>query len=114
MSLGTAREHVRIAGALAKLPLIDAAMSRGEVSYSKVRAMTRTASAATEATLLDMARSSTAAQLEKICRRYRQIEDASAEASRGLEDRRWVRVTSTDDGMMRIEIQVLPEEGARS
>src|SRR5687767_6826444 len=41
MGPGVAREHVRVANALATLPLIDKAMSKGEVSYSKVRAVTR-------------------------------------------------------------------------
>src|SRR5262245_44201886 len=60
---GTAREHVRVARALGALPLIDDALRRGLVSYSKIRAMTRVATSANEATLLEQARSSTAAQL---------------------------------------------------
>src|SRR5688572_21982219 len=45
---GAAREKVRVAHALEKLPKISAAMERGELSYSKVRAVTRAASPATE------------------------------------------------------------------
>jgi hypothetical protein len=112
MGLGMARERVRVANALGSLPLVDAAMARGEISYSKVRAITRTATPATEEVLVEMARSSTAAQLETICRRYRQI-DVSAESARAKDDLRWVKIDDTDDGMMRIEIQVTPEEGAR-
>src|SRR5215467_14477100 len=41
--LVTAREHVRVARKLAKCPLIDEALRRGEMSYSKVRAMVRVA-----------------------------------------------------------------------
>src|SRR5688572_28007216 len=41
LSAGAAREHVRVAHALASLPLIDAAMASGSISYSKVRALTR-------------------------------------------------------------------------
>jgi hypothetical protein len=40
---GAAREKVRVARALADLPRIGAAMQRGELSYSKVRALTRVA-----------------------------------------------------------------------
>src|SRR5688500_8929833 len=40
---GTAREHVRVARSLGTLPMIDDALRRGEVSFSKVRAMTRVA-----------------------------------------------------------------------
>jgi len=43
MDLGAAYERVRVARALPKLPLIGAAFARGEVSYSKVRAVTRVA-----------------------------------------------------------------------
>ena len=40
LDLGAAREKVRVARALADLPLLSAAMQRGQLSYSKVRAMT--------------------------------------------------------------------------
>src|SRR5215217_7094881 len=38
---GAAREHVRVAKALASLPRIEAAFAAGQLSYSKVRALTR-------------------------------------------------------------------------
>jgi hypothetical protein len=40
---GAAREHVRVARALGSLPRLAAALARGELSYSKVRALTRVA-----------------------------------------------------------------------
>jgi Domain of unknown function (DUF222) len=40
---GAARERVRVARALGALPVLSAAMRRGEISYSKVRALTRIA-----------------------------------------------------------------------
>jgi hypothetical protein len=43
IDLGAAREKVRAARALEKLPLVTAAMERGEISYSNVRAITRVA-----------------------------------------------------------------------
>jgi hypothetical protein len=66
LGLGPAREKVRVAHRLAELPLLDEAFRRGELSYSKLRAMTRVASPDNEAALLDLARNSTAAQLERI------------------------------------------------
>ena len=45
---GAAREHVRVARALADLPKLSDAMRRGKVSYSKMRAITRVATAETE------------------------------------------------------------------
>jgi hypothetical protein len=48
IALGAAREKVRTALALAKLPKIAEAMQRGQLSYSKVRAITRVACEKTE------------------------------------------------------------------
>src|SRR5687768_5194515 len=62
----TAREHVRVAAALGDLPVIDAALARGEISYSKVRAMVPVANTENETQLLLIARQTTAAQLQKI------------------------------------------------
>src|ERR1700735_2763956 len=55
LNLGAAREKIRVAHALAALPKIAASMARGELSYSKVRALTRVASDATEDGLLMIA-----------------------------------------------------------
>jgi hypothetical protein len=44
MSLGTAREKVRVALALYDLPACSAAFSKGQLSYSKARALSRVAS----------------------------------------------------------------------
>src|SRR4051794_9310359 len=41
IALGPAREYVRVARRLQQLSLIHAAFSRAELSYSKVRALTR-------------------------------------------------------------------------
>src|SRR5215468_12744624 len=68
--LVTARDHVRVARKLAEFSVIDDALRRGEISYSKVRAMLRIATPANERLLLDHARLMTASQLETLCRRY--------------------------------------------
>ena len=49
---GAAREKVRTARALGHLPLVDAAFREGKLSYSKVRALTRVATAENEGELL--------------------------------------------------------------
>jgi hypothetical protein len=64
--LVTARERVRVARKLGEFPVIGDALRRGEVSYSKVRALLRVATPANEALLLDHARLMTASQLEKL------------------------------------------------
>jgi hypothetical protein len=113
LELGAAREHVRVARSLAELPLIDDALRLGRVSYSKVRALTRVATPATEAALLEMARSSTASQLERICRSYRlALRNAADERPEDEVERRWVRERETDAGLVRFELQLRPEEAA--
>jgi hypothetical protein len=114
LGLGPAREKVRVAHKLAELPLLDQAFQRGELSYSKLRAMTRVATSANQAELLELARHSTAAQLERMCRYYRQAQPPGPEAARGGEDdRRWVAARKTDDGMVSIQIRLHPDEAAR-
>jgi hypothetical protein len=114
LGIGPAREKVRVAHKLAELPLLDEAFRRGELSYSKLRAMTRVATAANEAELLELARCSTAAQLERICRFYCQARRQAGQDARVIEDeRRWVVSRPTEDGMVSIQIRLLPDEAAR-
>jgi hypothetical protein len=108
--LGAAREKVRVAHALAGLPRIDDLLRLGKLSYSKVRAMTRVATAENEAALIEMARNSTASKLEKICRIFAQAKHGAGGADPPC---RWLRVRNTDEGMVRIEIQLRPEEASR-
>ena len=49
--MGAARERVRVAHALGTLPRLAEALARGELSYAKVRALTRVATPETEARL---------------------------------------------------------------
>src|SRR5215210_133018 len=60
-----AREHVRVARCLGELPLIHDAFACGELSYAKVRALTRVAEPGNEEELLELARHMTASQLER-------------------------------------------------
>ena len=76
MSSGTAREHVRVARALRDLPVIRGRFAAGRLSYAKVRALTRIATAATEAGLAELAGPMTANQLERFARAHRQVTQA--------------------------------------
>lgn len=76
---GAAREHVRVARALGTLPALAEAMARGELSYAKVRALTRIATPETEARLLAVGRAGTAVHVESIVRGWRRM-DQQAEA----------------------------------
>jgi hypothetical protein len=114
MDLGAAREKVRVARKLAELPAIDRAMADGTISYSKVRAMTRVATARNEEELLTMARTSTGAQLERICRLARQVESLAGKDPRDVEDRqRYAISRRTEDGMVSVNIRLHPDEAAR-
>ena len=108
-----AREKVRVARALRELPSIDAAFERGEISYSKVRAMTRVATPENEKDLLVIARHGTAEHMEKLVRVYRkygQRADASpGETARRREERFYCFVE--DDEMMVFGGRVSVEQG---
>ncbi|MEX0706754.1 MAG: DUF222 domain-containing protein [Woeseia sp.] len=78
IGMNAAREKVRVARALGDLPKISAAFSRGELSYSKVRAMTRVANADNEDYLLMIARHGSAWHMETLIAKYRR-------ASRNME-----------------------------
>jgi hypothetical protein len=107
-----AREHVRVARALTGLPLIREAFSRGELSYSKVRALTRVAGIQREEELLRMARYATAAQLERILGAYRSVVRAQAAHDGGGPSARWVDWRHDEDGALVLTARLPAEEGA--
>jgi Domain of unknown function (DUF222)/HNH endonuclease len=76
LNLGAAREKVRVAHALVGLPQIAASMARGELSYSKVRALSRVACPATEEALLMIALHGTAHHVERLVRGFRRAQEA--------------------------------------
>jgi hypothetical protein len=105
----TAREHVRIARRLGELPLIRAAFARGELSYAKVRALTRIAESETEEELLRLALDLTAAQLERAVRAYRRVTTEEAAAVQATADVDWYW---DDDGSLVFRGRLAPEDGA--
>jgi uncharacterized protein DUF222/HNH endonuclease len=108
--LRSAREKLRVAHALDDLPLICEAFSRGEISYSKVRAITRIATASTEAELLMLARHGTTQHVEKIVRGYRRCLPNDVVDKRY--DKRYLDWRYDDDGSVVIRARLTPEEGA--
>src|SRR5712692_2363218 len=113
LDLGAARERVRVARALGTLPRLAAALARGEVSYAKVRAVTRVATPETEERLLKVARAGTAAHVERIVRGWRCV-DRKAEARESTQQHksRTLHVYQDDDGMMVVRGRLTPEAGA--
>ncbi len=65
MNRRTAQEHVRVARALQDLPKTREHLLAGELSFSKVRALTRVATPEREPELINLALASTACQLER-------------------------------------------------
>ena len=113
LAMGAAREKVRVARALAELPRLSAEMRRGALSYSKVRALTRVATPATEERLLDFARSATAAHVERLVRAWRRVDRiAAAEDDRRRHESRHLEVWVDEDGMLVVRGRLSPEVGA--
>src|SRR5437588_12345025 len=110
---GAARERVRVARALGTLPLLAQALARGELSYAKVRALTRVATPETEARLLGVGRGGTAAHVERIVRGWRCVDRrAEAREAKHRHATRALRVYQDEDGMVVIKGRLEPEVGA--
>ena len=108
MSSGTAREHVRVARALRDLPVIRGEFGAGRLSYAKVRALTRIATAGTEAGLAELAGPMTANQLERFARAHRQVSSVDDEAAR---IRRRLAWRFEDDGSLSGTFRLPPLAG---
>jgi hypothetical protein len=110
---GAAREHVRVARALGTLPRLSQALARGELSYSKVRALTRVATAETEERLLAVGRAGTAEHVEMIVRGWRRMDrKAEAQETTRRHRNRALHVYPDGDGMVVIRGRLEPEAGA--
>ena len=110
---GAARERVRVARVLGTLPLLAAALARGELSYAKIRALTRVATPETEERLLQVGHAGTAEHVERIVRGWRRV-DRKAEITEATRQHvgRSLHVYQDDDGMVTIRGRLAPEAGA--
>jgi len=110
---GAARERVRVARALGTLPSLAEALGRGELSYAKVRALTRVATPETEARLLAVGRAGTAVHVERIVRGWRRV-DRQAEAREAARQHagRALHVYQDGDGTVVLRGRLTPEVGA--
>ncbi len=107
----TAREHVRVALRLALFPETAARFARGELSYSKVRAITRLREPGLEGLLLRFASCATGDHLEKIVAEVaRQLR---GERRRRLDpwERRKAYWESAGEGMMKVTLLVPVDAG---
>jgi hypothetical protein len=115
MSLTAARERIRVARALETLPRVSEAMARGELSYSKVRAIVRAApmDGETEDRLLEFARSGTASHLERLVRSWRRLGHLTeADDEQARHERRHLHLAPDEDGSWTIRGRLDPEVGA--
>jgi 5-methylcytosine-specific restriction endonuclease McrA len=113
LDLGAARERVRVAHALGTLPLLAQALARGELSYAKVRALTRVATPETEERLLAVGRAGTAEHVERIVRGWRRVDrKAEAQETARRHASRALHVYQDEDGMVVVRGRLAPEIGA--
>jgi 5-methylcytosine-specific restriction endonuclease McrA len=112
LDLGAARERVRVARALATLPRLAEALADGELSYAKVRALTRVATPETEQRLLAFGKAGTAAHVERLVRGWRRV-DRKAEARETARQHasRALHVYQDDDGTVLLRGRLTPEVG---
>ena len=108
----TGREKVRVSHALWDLPLVSQAFQRGELSYSKVRSMTRLATPENEQALLDYALTATALQVDTHCRHLRNAQrDASTRDVNRVHKQRYLSRSCHGDGSMTMIVELTQEAG---
>jgi hypothetical protein len=108
-----AREHVRVARVLGTPPRLAQALARGELSYSKVRELTRVATPETEEQLLAVARAGTTEHIERIVRGWRRVDQqAEARETPRQHATRALHVYPDADGSVIVRGRLTPEVGA--
>ena len=112
LSAQAARDRVRVAHALKDLPAISRAFESGALSYSKVRALTRVASAQDEQALLAFALNTTAARVEERVRQLRNgDEDSVSDAERLHASRSLIATRNARSGTMKFSLELPQEQG---
>ena len=110
----TAREKVRVARALTGLPLLSEALAKGELGYSKARALTRIATPENEDDLLNIGLHGTAQHVEKFVRLHRRAKRAEeTEQADAQHENRGLTFWHDDDGTVVLYGRFPPEMGAR-
>ena len=113
IKIGPARERVRSARALANLPRTSEALRSGQLSYARVRAITRVATPESEETLLEFARAASAAHLEQRVRMWKQLSRAGELTAEQVRQRnRALSVFVDGDRMYAVRGRLEPEVGA--
>jgi hypothetical protein len=108
----TARDHVRVARALTERPLVREGLAGGELSYSKVRALSRAPAGEDEAALVALAHSASAGEVERVVRQMRSAPSAGVEMANRAHARRFVDWSWEPDGSLSIRGRLRAEDGA--
>lgn len=110
LSPTTARQHLRVAHALEKLPLVKAEFGAGRLSFSQVRALCRVATPATEAQVIELAKEMTGGQLDKLVATYRGVRRITTKTAKARAARRGLYHYLDEDGTRVIIIRQPPED----
>jgi len=112
LSMTTAREKVRVAHGLKILPRISASFASGELSYAKVRELTRVADRDNEERLLDFALRTTAVNVAERCRELRCGSEASLDSAARAFANRSLRIRRDHHrGVMTITVDLPTDSG---
>jgi len=108
MTPGVAREHVRVAKALRRMPTVAGLFQEGRLSYSKVREVTRVVDVVDEQRLAELAVTGTASQLARMISGFR-----AADGQRMRQQiRRAVAWHGREDGMIEVRARLPKDEAA--
>src|SRR3989454_7562333 len=113
IELHAARERVRTARALGGLPKLRHALAHGQLSYAKVRALTRVATPETEDRLLAFGMAGSAAHVARLVHGWRHVDRAAENRAMVARQRnRTLQGYQADDGLVVVRGRLAPEVGA--
>ena len=112
-----AREHVRVARVLVRHPRVREHFHRGDLSFSKIRAITRVMDSSNEDVLLNMALRHATHILERKVRQYRHPESEQTpgkerERANWQHEHRFLSCRWREDGCLHVCARLTPEQGA--
>jgi hypothetical protein len=112
-NLQTGRELIRVGQALRELSGCAAAFTSGQLSFDKLRAITRVATPADEEIWVELARQASASQLSRICQEYRRaVRVDDPERAEEQLARRGLWSTWDQHGMLQLTALSPPDDGA--
>jgi hypothetical protein len=108
MTPGVAREHVRVAKALRRMPTIAGLFREARLSYSKVREVTRVVDVVDEQRLAQLALTATASQLARMISGFRSADGLRIKQ----QTKRRMSWHEREDGMVEFRARLPKEEAA--